>query len=89
MEQVLIISLFSGLATGLGGLIVLWFGNPSEKLLGFYLGISAGMMGMVVLVDLLPASFQYGSVPGSHTGSQKCSDSSWMKNGAKELSGVG
>lgn len=65
MLQVFLISLLSGLATGLGGLIVVWFGHPSKKLLSFYLGISASMMGLVVLVDLLPASFQYGS--GFHT----------------------
>ena len=62
MEQVIIISLLSGLATGLGGLIVIWFGRPTQKILGFYLGISTGMMGMVVLVDLIPASLQYGNI---------------------------
>jgi len=62
MEQVLLISLLSGLATGIGGLIVLWFGRPTSSVLGFYLGISAGMMGMVILVDLIPSSLQYGNV---------------------------
>ncbi len=62
MEQVIFISIFSGLATGIGGLIVIWFGNPNHKILSFYLGISAGMMGMVVLVDLIPSSIQYGSL---------------------------
>ena len=62
MEQVLLISFLSGLATGVGGLIVVWFGQPTAKVLGFYLGLSAGMMGMVVLVDLLPAALQYGTV---------------------------
>lgn len=61
MEQVILISLLSGIATGLGGLIVIWFGTPTSKVLAFYLGISAGMMGMVVIADLLPASLQYGS----------------------------
>lgn len=63
MERVLLISILSGLATGIGGLIVLWFGSPTKRVLSFYLGLSAGMMGMVVLVDLLPASLQYGSFP--------------------------
>jgi len=62
MEQVLLISILSGLATGIGGLIVIWFGSPTKRVLSFYLGLSAGMMGMVVLVDLLPASLQYGSI---------------------------
>lgn len=62
MNQLMWISLLSGLATGIGGLIVLWFGYPNSKVLAFYLGISTGMMGMVVLVDLLPASIKYGSL---------------------------
>lgn len=62
MTQSLLISLLSGLATGIGGIIVLWFGQPTKAVLSFYLGISAGMMGMVVLVDLFPASLNYGSV---------------------------
>ncbi|MFX0560818.1 ZIP family metal transporter [Tepidibacillus infernus] len=62
MEQIILISLLSGLATGIGGLIVLWFGRPDSRVLGFYLGISTGMMGMVVFVDLLPASFTYGNI---------------------------
>ena len=62
MEQAVFISLLSGLATGIGAMIVIWFGSPSKKLLGYYLGISSGMMGMVVLVDLLPSSLQYGTV---------------------------
>lgn len=61
MDRVLLISILSGLATGIGGLIVIWFGSPTKRVLSFYLGLSAGMMGMVVLVDLLPASLQYGS----------------------------
>ncbi len=61
MEQAVFISLLSGLATGIGALIVLWFGSPTNRLLGYYLGISAGMMGMVVLVDLIPSSLEYGT----------------------------
>lgn len=68
MNQVLVISLFSGLATGIGGLIVLWFGQPTYKVLGFYLGISTGMMGMVVIADLLPASIQYGGITNTIIG---------------------
>jgi len=68
MEQVIFISLLSGIATGIGGLIVIWFGTPGYKTLGFYLGISAGMMGMVVFGDLLPASLEYGSIKLTITG---------------------
>jgi len=62
MTQVIWISLLSGLATGIGGLMVVWFGKPGENILAFYLGISAGMMGMVVLADLIPASLAYGGL---------------------------
>ncbi|OEF99845.1 hypothetical protein BHF71_01330 [Vulcanibacillus modesticaldus] len=68
MGQLLWISLLSGLATGIGGLIVIWFGHPNSRVLGFYLGLSAGMMGMVVLIDLLPASLEYGSIKGTLVG---------------------
>ncbi|WP_339060870.1 ZIP family metal transporter [Tepidibacillus marianensis] len=61
MFQVLWMSLLSGLATGLGALIVVWFGEPTKKVLGFYLGLSSGIMGIVVLADLLPSSIIYGN----------------------------
>lgn len=62
MEQLLLLSLLSGMATGLGGLIVLWFGRPSSGVLAFYLGIASGMMGLLVCVDLIPTSLRYGNV---------------------------
>ncbi len=62
MEHLLILSLLSGLATGLGGLILLLFGRPSSSTLAFYLGIATGMMGLLVLVDLIPTSLKYGNI---------------------------
>ncbi|MFV9510395.1 ZIP family metal transporter [Tepidibacillus sp. LV47] len=62
MVQVLWMSLLSGLATGVGALIVLWFGEPTRKVLGFYLGFASGIMGIVVLADLLPSAITYGDL---------------------------
>lgn len=62
MTQVLLMSLLSGLATGLGSLIVLWFGEPTKRVLGLYLGLSSGIMGIVVVADLLPSSIIYGNL---------------------------
>ncbi|TCS78037.1 ZIP family metal transporter [Tepidibacillus fermentans] len=61
-------SLLSGLATGIGALIVLWFGEPTRKVLGFYLGLASGIMGIVVLADLLPSSIIYGNLFYTLTG---------------------
>ena len=62
MVQVVWMSLLSGLATGLGSLIVLWFGEPTKRVLGFYLGLASGIMAIVVLADLIPSSIYYGDL---------------------------
>lgn len=36
------------------------FGQPSKKILAFYLGLSAGIMTLIIIVELLPASFEQG-----------------------------
>jgi ZIP family zinc transporter len=48
----------AGLATGLGGLLVLWV-QPSEKMLGAALGFAAGVMLAISLSDLLPGALRY------------------------------
>ncbi|MCF6093203.1 ZIP family metal transporter [Microaerobacter geothermalis] len=55
------ITIVSGLTTLLGGLAVLWFGHPTPKSLAFALGLAGGIMGLVVLVQLVPAALEYGS----------------------------
>lgn len=47
-------SLFAGLSTGLGGLIVALKNTPSQRFLAGALGLSAGVMVFVSLVELLP-----------------------------------
>lgn len=61
MPQVLLSSLLAGLATVLGGIIVLFLGRPSNRALAFWLGLAAGVMLAVVALDLLPASLEHGT----------------------------
>lgn len=48
------LSLFAGLSTGLGGLLVALRRNPSDRFLAASLGFSAGVMVYISLVELLP-----------------------------------
>jgi ZIP family zinc transporter len=48
----------AGLATGLGGLLVLWV-RPSQKMLGVSLGFAAGVMLAISLSDLLPGALRF------------------------------
>lgn len=50
------LTLFAGLSTGIGALVVLKPGKPNLKLLSFGLGFSGGVMIYVSLVELLPES---------------------------------
>ncbi|MBP1934012.1 ZIP family metal transporter [Ammoniphilus resinae] len=58
--ELMILSLITGLTTMLGSVGVLFFGQPGKRILSFYLGLSAGIMVLLVLVDLLPAGFAQG-----------------------------
>lgn len=60
MSDMLTISLFSGLATGMGGVIITFFGQPKERYLASMLGLAAGIMLAVVLFDLLPTALVFG-----------------------------
>jgi ZIP family zinc transporter len=59
MISILLYSMVAGLATLLGCLLVLAFGKPGEKLLAWMLGLAAGIMLTVVIIDLLPSSYAY------------------------------
>ena len=48
------LSIFAGLATGIGGLILLLFKKVNIKLLSVALGFSAGVMIYVSFVEILP-----------------------------------
>jgi ZIP family zinc transporter len=61
VPQVLLSSLLAGLATVLGGAMVLFFGRPSDRALAFWLGMASGVMLAVVALDLLPAALEHGT----------------------------
>jgi len=54
LVNILVLSTLAGLATGLGGLIVL-VRRPGEKLLGFLMGLAAGIM---IVLSFLQLMFQ-------------------------------
>jgi ZIP family zinc transporter len=56
--QGLLLSLFAGLATGVGGLIVLLIGDVSRKVINFVLGAVSGMMLAVSFVSLTPMAME-------------------------------
>ena len=62
MYETLLISTLAGLATGLGGLIVVCFGKPSVKALSLILGIAAGINIVIATVELLPAAVEHGNL---------------------------
>lgn len=57
--MLLYISTIAGLATTIGCLIVLFLGNPPEKLLAALLAGAGGVMLAVVLLDLIPVALSY------------------------------
>jgi len=61
LPQVLLSSLLAGLATVLGGAIVLFLGRPNVRALAFWLGTASGVMLAVVALDLLPAALEHGT----------------------------
>ena len=52
-------SIIAGLATVLGAGIVIVTGQPGKKTLALLLGFAAGVMGAVVVFDLLPSALVY------------------------------
>jgi ZIP family zinc transporter len=50
------LTLFAGLATGVGSLVVFFSRRPHMGLLSFGLGLSSGVMVYISLVELLPAA---------------------------------
>lgn len=63
MADVLILSVATGMSTLIGTLTILWFGQPGNRMLAFYLGLSAGIMALMVLVELVPASLDQAPLP--------------------------
>jgi zinc transporter, ZIP family len=60
--EVLAISTISGLATGIGALILMFFGTIRRKALSALLGFAAGMMISISTMGLLPEALEFGSV---------------------------
>jgi zinc transporter, ZIP family len=69
LTNILLYSLIAGLATTLGGGIVLLFGRPRPRTLAALLGAAAGIMFAVVVYDLLPSAADYGGLPAVVIGS--------------------
>lgn len=66
--EILLVSMVSGLATGIGALIVLAFGQFSPRVLSALLGGAAGVMVAISMFDLLPSAVAYGSVANAAAG---------------------
>ncbi|WCN38046.1 ZIP family metal transporter [Aneurinibacillus uraniidurans] len=64
MIELLVISTVTGLTTVAGALTTLLAGKPGTKLMAFYLGLSAGIMALVIVADLLPAALSGGETYG-------------------------
>lgn len=63
------LSLFAGLSTGIGGLILLFFKKINTKILSVALGFSAGVMIYVSFVEILPEATKHlGQAYGSKKG---------------------
>lgn len=61
-------SLVAGAATLLGAITVCCFGRPRARLLAGFMGFAAGVMACVVIFDLLPYSYSFGSLLYTLTG---------------------
>jgi len=60
MIYAIILSILAGLATGLGGLIVVSLKKVNKKILGFGLGLSSGVMILIGIKDLFGKSLELG-----------------------------
>jgi ZIP family zinc transporter len=56
-QNALLFSMVSGMSTGLGGLFVICFGQPSLRISGTMLAFASGVMLYVGLMELVPESF--------------------------------
>lgn len=68
MGEVVLQGLLAGLGTCLGALLVIFFGRFGTGAASLLLGLAAGIMAAVVVLDLLPASLQYGNLFSSLSG---------------------
>ncbi|MFW5976810.1 MAG: ZIP family metal transporter [Bacillota bacterium] len=69
LSYVILIGLLSGvIGTGAGGLSIILLRKVREKILGILLGFSAGIMTVIVFLDLIPESLENGTILSTLTG---------------------
>jgi ZIP family zinc transporter len=61
VSSIILLGLVAGLGTCLGALLVIAWGELRPGALSLLLGLAAGIMSAVILLDLLPSSLKYGS----------------------------
>jgi ZIP family zinc transporter len=66
--NILLISTISGLATGVGAIVLMFFGTIRRKMLSALLGFAAGIMIAISTFGLLPQALEFGSVTLASTG---------------------
>ncbi len=66
--EVLAISTASGLATGIGALILMFFGTIRRKALSALLGFAAGIMIAIATLGLLPEALEFGTITSAGGG---------------------
>ncbi|BAF58275.1 predicted divalent heavy-metal cations transporter [Pelotomaculum thermopropionicum SI] len=68
MAAIVLMGLIAGLGTCLGALLVALPGRPRPGVFSFLLGLAAGIMAAVIVIDLVPSSLRYGSLPAALAG---------------------
>ena len=59
MQQVLIIALAAGLCTLMGAVLLFLKRDWNDRALAIFLGLAAGVMAAVVLMDMMPSALLY------------------------------
>lgn len=68
MLDILVMSFIAGIATLMGSGAVIICGRPNQRSLALFLGAAAGVMTGVIILDLIPSAYAYGSLIGTVLG---------------------